>query len=263
MTAKVPEGDPTNEATPNEGLHPNPPHDYLQAAFSENWQQVRHTDTQRFVVLNFYLAVTAGVVSLLATNDGLWKPESEGLFWLCLGLTLFSFIVYLVLLKLSYDLASQLRVVQWISERMQLIESLEGDDSYIAKQAMFRGFMGLPLPLRLSLGLPPWLSLRLSPRLRRRVPTIRVGVMEVLFVYLPIFIASVAFAVSVYNPSGGSPKLSCISGNWYWSAAFFVLIFIILRCVDNQADKQRESIMKKRRSPDLKVKHLDEIDDVR
>ena len=227
----------TTEPKTNRSPHPTP--EDLRAAFTENWLQARHLDTQRFLLLNFQFVVAAGVASFLATN-GESRTNEQVLFGLFLTLFVFSFLVHLVLLKVSYDLATQFRAVQWVSERMQLIEKWENYDNDVAKDAMFRGFVGLPLPLVVPF----------------RTTTL-------LFVTLPALTTSAVLGFSVYYGLHGFTELS-------HRLSASISVFIGLLClllvgprgvIEVKLAEQREAILSRRRPPDLKVRHRDEIND--
>jgi hypothetical protein len=218
---------------------PSPEQDNLRLAFSENWLQVRHTDTQRFLLLNIHLAVVVGLASLLATNE---KTRAGSVsFWLFLGFAVLSFVVFMVLLKLSADLSWQLRATQWLAEGMGLTKKTEErSSSPFVDQVMFTGAVGLPLPFPRFCGF---------------------SVTDAIFTLLPMFATSVAVGASAHYASSVFGWMSWMDGTWWKAVGIIMVVLVFLWFIRGLLGWIAEEIIKQRKPPWVEIAYQDEKTD--
>jgi len=215
---------------------PSPEQDNLRLAFSENWLQVRHTDTQRFLLLNIHLAVVVGLASLLATNEK--ARTGSVVFWLFLGFAVLSFVVFMVLLKLSADLSWQLRATQWLAEGMGLIkETKERNGSPFADQVMFIGAVGLPLPYPRFCGF---------------------SVTDAIFTLLPMFATSVTVGASAHYASSVFGWMSWMDGTWWKAVGIGIAALVLLLFMRGLLGWISEEIIRQRKPTWVQIAYQDE-----
>jgi hypothetical protein len=157
-------------ATPNKPTHNPLPEkqDYLIVAFEQNWEHARHQETQRQTMLSIYLAIFGAVLTFIADKfNGL---ETLAQYWtVFLFLGLISIFVSYSIAKWNEEFKNHIRAIQWLSEKMKLIQRISENDTScklkatcvpnkekfrkskmreaLINDAFFEGYVGLPLPL--------------------------------------------------------------------------------------------------------------------
>jgi len=141
--------------------------DALMKALEQNWLHARHQEVQRQQQLFIFLAITGVMLTIISQTYIAWQSTLKQ-FWLAfLFLMIFSHMVSSSFIKWNLEFSNHIAGVQWISERLKLIGPISNereqnvldfkhfrthkDQDRLKKKllndAMFQGYMALPLPL--------------------------------------------------------------------------------------------------------------------
>lgn len=199
----------------------------LLAALEQNWLHARHQESQRFWLLNVYLLITLGIVSLISAKGFFTITAVISLVFLFI----LSLSVFLVLIKLNAEFSNHIRAVQWIAEKLKLIKAIESGKS-VDKKIMFKGFMALPLPLPIRAH-------------------------EIFFTYLPLFITATAFALFFSSILGiskilgeGTIPITIIS-----IIVFIIIVLVLYYGILKKVKKESRDILEGREPEGLKIKY--------
>jgi ABC-type transport system involved in cytochrome bd biosynthesis fused ATPase/permease subunit len=91
---------------------------YLEA-FKFNWDKIKHNETQRLQVLYFNIILIIALLSIIP------HVEFPYLILLLAIVSISSFLFYLIILKLNAETSACHTTLQWISEKLGLIENME------------------------------------------------------------------------------------------------------------------------------------------
>ena len=134
----------------------------LREALKQNWEHARHQEVQRQYQLYVFMLTLGVILTIVFQNHVAWHSTLMQFWPVFLFLMLFSLFISSNVAKWNLEFQNHIAEVQWISERLGLIRSISeerkrevGDSTLedkeketLLKDAMFQGYVGLPLPLR-------------------------------------------------------------------------------------------------------------------
>jgi hypothetical protein len=91
---------------------------YLEA-FKFNWDKAKHEDNQRLQVFYFNIAILIAFFSIIAYVG---FPYFIVLFYI---ISILSFLLFLIIVKLNVEISACMATLQWISEKLELIREME------------------------------------------------------------------------------------------------------------------------------------------
>ena len=135
---------------------------HLLAAFQQNYEHARHIEIQRQQQLYIFVVLFAAVLTFIFSSFSSIHMALQQYWPVFMFLTMYSFIISSSIAKWNIEFKSHFRHIQWISEKLKLIqpisekrktqlpEDMDPDKEILLKDAMSQSYVALALPLKIQ-----------------------------------------------------------------------------------------------------------------
>ncbi|MEM2971801.1 MAG: hypothetical protein QW270_05195 [Candidatus Bathyarchaeia archaeon] len=133
----------------------------LLEALKQNWEHARHVETQRQQQFYVFIVLFGAVTTILNSQKDISLLTLSNFWPVFLFLAIILLLMSRNITKWNIEFGNHIRAIQWIAEKLALIQPLsnerkkqieeskysEEEKIKLKKDAMFQGYIGLPLPL--------------------------------------------------------------------------------------------------------------------
>lgn len=210
-----------------------PSENSLIATLEQNLLHAQHVENHRFWISNVHWLAVAAFGAFIV-DKGITSGAAMAAL---VVLFIFSLNVYLLVIKLNEEFANHYRAVQWTAEKLQVIRPLKNNelkklDASMKDKVMFRGFLALPLPLRIR-------------------------VHRVFSTSISLLITATTFSCLLYSFLGWGKYLEPKSDPAIFASvgAFAAVAALMYYLVHRPADKTRRAILRERRPDNIKIEY--------
>jgi hypothetical protein len=120
---------------------------YLEA-FEFNWDKIKHLENQRLHVFYFNVAIIIAFLSvapnIISIYFEIYKFKFPIIIIPLLVISILSYLLYIIILKLNVEISACFTALQWISERLGWIKNMEDEEREILKEKL--EMVGIKVP---------------------------------------------------------------------------------------------------------------------